>query len=138
MRYADLSGGRVGWRYPHLSPGSPSRTPFQLCLRSRTIPSRCVCVRGGRERVGGREGGKREREREYILMLIPALVCDTQVPIFASVVEAGELPPTGVCLDEAGQVEVVEHIAKVKTMCVYVLCMLCWMCTVCVCVKVHK
>jgi hypothetical protein len=96
----------------------------------------CVCERGGGW-AGGREVAGREREREYILMLIPALVCDTQVPIFASVVEAGELPPPGVCLDEAGQVEVVEHIAKVRTICVYVLCMLYWMCTVCVCVVVH-
>jgi hypothetical protein len=67
------------------------------------------------------------------------LVCDTQVQIYASVVEAGELPPPGVCLDEAGHVEVVEHIAKVRTlyitMCVYVLCMLYCMCTVCVCVS---
>ena len=35
------------------------------------------------------------------------------MPIYASVVEGAVLPPAGSCLDEQGQVEVVELIAKV-------------------------
>jgi len=36
-----------------------------------------------------------------------------QVPIHATVVESEALPAAGACLDEQGQVEVVEQIAKV-------------------------